>query len=55
MVKRLAMSENTNEETARQGILDALGGISIGWPHGLRKLPNSWHFLLQPALARYMA
>ncbi len=32
MVKRLAEHGGTDEETARQGILDALGGIPIGRP-----------------------
>lgn len=32
MVKRLAESSGTDEETARQGILNALGGIPIGRP-----------------------
>lgn len=31
-VKRLAASGNTDEETARQGIVDALGGIALGRP-----------------------
>jgi NAD(P)-dependent dehydrogenase (short-subunit alcohol dehydrogenase family) len=32
MVKRLAASGNTDEETARQGIVNALGGIALGRP-----------------------
>lgn len=32
MVKRLAASGRTDEATARQGILDALGGIPLGRP-----------------------
>lgn len=32
MVKRLAANGNTDEETARKGIVDALGGISLGRP-----------------------
>ena len=32
MVRRLAASAGTDEETARQGILNALGGIPIGRP-----------------------
>ncbi|MBS0632664.1 MAG: SDR family oxidoreductase [Verrucomicrobia bacterium] len=32
MVKRLAASGGTDEATARQGILDALGGIPLGRP-----------------------
>lgn len=31
-VKRLAASGNTDEETARQGIVNALGGIALGRP-----------------------
>lgn len=41
MVKRLAESGNTDEETARQEILDALGGIPIGrpaWPQEVAEL-----------------
>ena len=41
MVKRLAASEGTNEDTARQGILNALGGIPIGrpaWPWEVAEL-----------------
>lgn len=41
MVKRLAASGGTDEETARQGILDALGGIPIGrpaWPWEIAEL-----------------
>jgi NAD(P)-dependent dehydrogenase (short-subunit alcohol dehydrogenase family) len=32
LVKRLARSGGTNEETARQGLMDSLGGIPIGRP-----------------------
>jgi NAD(P)-dependent dehydrogenase (short-subunit alcohol dehydrogenase family) len=32
MVKRLAANGNTDEETARQGIVSALGGIALGRP-----------------------
>lgn len=32
MVKRLAANGNTDEETARQGIVNALGGIALGRP-----------------------
>lgn len=32
MVKRLAANGNTDEETARKGIVDALGGIALGRP-----------------------
>jgi NAD(P)-dependent dehydrogenase (short-subunit alcohol dehydrogenase family) len=41
MVKRLAASDGTDEETARQGILSALGGIPIGrpaWPWEVAEL-----------------
>jgi NAD(P)-dependent dehydrogenase (short-subunit alcohol dehydrogenase family) len=41
MVKRLAASEGTDENTARQGILSALGGIPIGrpaWPWEVAEL-----------------
>jgi len=41
MVKRLAESGGTDEETARQGILGALGGIPIGrpaWPWEVAEL-----------------
>lgn len=41
MVKRLAESNGTNEDTARQGIMDALGGIPIGrpaWPAEVAEL-----------------
>lgn len=41
MVKRLAESGRTDEETARQGILEALGGIPIGrpaWPWEVAEL-----------------
>ena len=41
MVKRLAESGRTDEETARQGIMDALGGIPIGrpaWPEEVAEL-----------------
>ncbi|HAL70788.1 MAG TPA: short-chain dehydrogenase [Verrucomicrobiales bacterium] len=41
MVKRLAESGGTDEETARQGILSALGGIPIGrpsWPWEVAEL-----------------
>jgi NAD(P)-dependent dehydrogenase (short-subunit alcohol dehydrogenase family) len=41
MVKRLAESGHTDEETARQGIMDALGGIPIGrpaWPEEVAEL-----------------
>lgn len=41
MVKRLAESGSTDEATARQGIMDALGGIPIGrpaWPEEVAEL-----------------
>ena len=41
MVKRLAESGGTDEETARQGVMDALGGIPIGrpaWPEEVAEL-----------------
>lgn len=41
MVKRLAESGGTDEVTARQGIMDALGGIPIGrpaWPEEIAEL-----------------
>jgi len=41
MVKRLAASGGTDEETARQGVMDALGGIPIGrpaWPEEVAEL-----------------
>jgi NAD(P)-dependent dehydrogenase (short-subunit alcohol dehydrogenase family) len=41
MVKRLAESGGTDEEAARQGIMDALGGIPIGrpaWPEEIAEL-----------------
>jgi len=41
MVKRLAASAGTDEETARQGIVNALGGIPIGrpaWPEEVAEL-----------------
>ena len=41
MVKRLANHAGSDEETARQGIMDALGGIPIGrpaWPEEVAEL-----------------
>ncbi|MDX8441201.1 SDR family oxidoreductase [Mesorhizobium australafricanum] len=41
MVKRLAAHSGSDEETARQGIMDALGGIPIGrpaWPQEIAEL-----------------
>ncbi|MFI0845392.1 SDR family oxidoreductase [Mesorhizobium sp. IMUNJ 23232] len=41
MVKRLAEHAGSDEETARQGIIDALGGIPIGrpaWPEEVAEL-----------------
>jgi NAD(P)-dependent dehydrogenase (short-subunit alcohol dehydrogenase family) len=41
MVKRLAQNEGTDEETAREGILSALGGIPMGrpaWPWEVAEL-----------------
>jgi NAD(P)-dependent dehydrogenase (short-subunit alcohol dehydrogenase family) len=41
MVKRLAANAGTDEETARQGIVDALGGIPLGrpaYPHEIAEL-----------------
>ncbi|TPI17321.1 SDR family oxidoreductase [Mesorhizobium sp. B4-1-1] len=41
MVKRLAAHAGSDEETARQGIMDALGGIPIGrpaWPQEIAEL-----------------
>jgi NAD(P)-dependent dehydrogenase (short-subunit alcohol dehydrogenase family) len=32
LLKRLAASGNTDEETARKGVVDALGGIPLGRP-----------------------
>lgn len=41
MVKRLAANDGTDEATARQGIVDALGGIPLGrpaWPQEVAEL-----------------
>lgn len=41
MVKRLAANGGTDEATARQGIVDALGGIPLGrpaWPQEVAEL-----------------
>ena len=41
MVKRLASHSGSDEATARQGIMDALGGIPIGrpaWPQEVAEL-----------------
>lgn len=41
MVKRLAAHSGSDEDTARQGIMDALGGIPIGrpaWPQEIAEL-----------------
>ncbi|TIT54458.1 MAG: SDR family oxidoreductase, partial [Mesorhizobium sp.] len=41
MVKRLAAHSGSDEETARQGIMDAMGGIPIGrpaWPQEIAEL-----------------
>jgi NAD(P)-dependent dehydrogenase (short-subunit alcohol dehydrogenase family) len=41
LAKRIAESAGTDEETARQGIMDALGGIPIGrpaWPEEIAEL-----------------
>ena len=41
LAKRIAESSGTDEETARQGIMDALGGIPIGrpaWPEEIAEL-----------------
>ena len=41
MVKRLAESGGTDEEAARQSVMDALGGIPIGrpaWPEEVAEL-----------------
>jgi NAD(P)-dependent dehydrogenase (short-subunit alcohol dehydrogenase family) len=41
LVERLAESSGTNAETARQGIMDALGGIPLGrpaWPEEVAEL-----------------
>jgi len=41
MVKRLAAHSGSDDETARQGIMDALGGIPIGrpaWPQEVAEL-----------------
>ena len=41
MVKRLAAHSGSDEETARQSVMDALGGIPIGrpaWPHEVAEL-----------------
>ena len=41
MVKRLAANSGTDEASARQGIMDALGGIPLGrpaWPEEVAEL-----------------
>lgn len=51
MVKRLAESRNTDEETARQGILNALGGIPIGRPAWPWEVAELVAFLASPRAA----
>ncbi|HEY0946417.1 MAG TPA: SDR family oxidoreductase [Opitutaceae bacterium] len=46
MVKRLAASGNTNEEAARQGIVNALGGIALGRPAFPREIAELVAFLV---------
>ena len=46
MVKRLAADSGSDEETARQGIMDALGGIPIGRPAWPREVAELVAFLV---------
>ncbi|TDH39215.1 SDR family oxidoreductase [Pseudohoeflea suaedae] len=48
MVERLARSGGTDEATARQGIMDALGGISIGRPAWPEEIAELVAFLVSP-------
>lgn len=51
MVKRLAESGGTDEETARQGILAALGGIPLGRPAWPSEVAELVAFLASPRAA----
>lgn len=46
MVKRLAAGNGTDEETARQGIVEALGGIPLGRPAMPREIAELVAFLV---------
>ncbi|MAY63445.1 MAG: short-chain dehydrogenase [Rhizobiales bacterium] len=51
MVTRLAESGGTDEATARQGIMDALGGIPIGRPAWPEEIAELVAFLASPRAA----
>jgi NAD(P)-dependent dehydrogenase (short-subunit alcohol dehydrogenase family) len=47
LVSRLAEQRGVNAATARQGLMDSLGGIPIGRPGRPRRSPSSWSFSRQ--------
>lgn len=51
LVKRLAAGRGTDEATARQGIVDSLGGISLGRPAWPQEVAELAAFLASPRAA----
>lgn len=46
MIKRLAKSANTDEETAKQGLMESLGGIPLGRPAKPEEVADLVEFLI---------
>jgi NAD(P)-dependent dehydrogenase (short-subunit alcohol dehydrogenase family) len=51
LVKRLAREAGTDRETARQGLMDSLGGIPIGRPAKPAEVADLIAFLVSPRTA----
>jgi NAD(P)-dependent dehydrogenase (short-subunit alcohol dehydrogenase family) len=51
LVKRLAAEAGTDEATARQGLMDSLGGIPIGRPNTPREVADLIGFVVSPRAA----
>jgi hypothetical protein len=55
MIVAVAKSRGIDENAARQAIMEMIGGIPIGSPHGRRRSPNWLHSCCLIELRPFMA